>query len=243
MQSDSMFHLTSMIKAVVAVALMQLVERGIVALDDCAGDLVPYIRDVQVLTGFDDDDRPLFRAPARPITIRHLLTHTAGFVYDFNDETTRRYLASVPVPARGSDADSEHPLVFDPGDHWMYGVSVDWIGRIVEVASGQRLDEVLREQIFDPLGMNDTTFTLGREQVERLATLQPAPRTDSSRRHSISLRRTLKCSGYSQHRGRLPPVRTDAPRQRLDRPRTRPLASETVEFMLADHLEVHDAER
>ena len=81
-----------MTKAVTAVALMQLVEQQAVALDDPAGEHVPYVRDVQVLTGFGDDGTALFRAPARPVTIRHLLTHTAGFAYPWVDEMMARHV-------------------------------------------------------------------------------------------------------------------------------------------------------
>ena len=172
---DTMFHLASMTKAVTAVALMQLVEQQVVALDDPAGEHVPYVRDVQVLTGFGGDGTALFRAPARPITIRHLLTHTAGFAYTWVDEMTARHVGTLPPPAPGSQARVEHPLVFDPGESWAYGTSTDWLGRVVEAVSGLRLDAYFDAHIFGPLGMNDTTFLPNPDQIARLA--RPHTRT------------------------------------------------------------------
>jgi CubicO group peptidase (beta-lactamase class C family) len=166
---DTMFHLASMTKAVTAVALMQLVEQQVVALDDPAGEHVPYVRDVQVLTGFGDDGTALFRAPARPITIRHLLTHTAGFAYPWVDEMTAKYVGALPTPAPGSQARVEHPPVFDPGESWAYGTGTDWLGRVVEAVSGLRLDAYFDAHIFGPLGMEDTTFLPNPDQIARLA--------------------------------------------------------------------------
>lgn len=166
---DTMFQLASMTKAVTAVALMQLVEQQVVALDDPAGEHVPFVRDVQVLTGFGDDGTALFRAPARPITIRHLLTHTAGFAYPWVDEMLARHVGALPEAAPGSQARVEFPLVFDPGESWAYGTSTDWLGRVVEAVSGLRLDAYCDAHIFGPLGMDDTTFQPNPDQIARLA--------------------------------------------------------------------------
>jgi methyl acetate hydrolase len=167
---DTMFHLASMTKAVTAVALMQLVEQQVVALDDPAGEHVTYVRDVQVLTGFGDDGTALFRAPSRPITIRHLLTHTAGFAYPWVDEMTARHVGTVPTAAPGSQANFEHPLAFDPGESWAYGTGIDWLGRVIEAVSGLRLDAYFDAHLFGPLGMHDTTFRPNPDQIARLAT-------------------------------------------------------------------------
>ena len=166
---DTFFQLASMTKAVTSVALMQLVEQQAVALDDPAGEHVAFVRDVQVLTGFDDDGTALFREPARPVTIRHLLTHTAGFAYTWTDEMTAKYAESQPTPAPGSAACVEYPLIFDPGESWVYGASTDWLGRVVEAVSGLRLDAYFDAHIFGPLGMDDTTFQPNPDQIARLA--------------------------------------------------------------------------
>ena len=125
---------------------------------------------VQVLTGFGEDETPQFRSPSRPITIRHLLTHTAGFAYDFHNETTARYVATLPPAQRWTQAYFEDPLVFDPGEGWAYGAGIDWLGQVVEAVAGERLDTYFERHILGPLGMKDTTFTPSSTQVQRLAT-------------------------------------------------------------------------
>ena len=177
---DAMFDLASMTKAVTSVAMMQLIERGALRLDDPAGDYVPYLRDVEVLDGFGDDGSPILRAPTRPVTVRHLATHTAGFGYEFSSDMSARFVSSAPDPLPGSQARYEYPLMFDPGDHWLYGVSTDWLGRVVEVVSGQRLDAYLRDHVLGPLQMEDTTFFPTPGQVERMAI--PHVRTEAGLR-------------------------------------------------------------
>ena len=171
MRSDTIVWIASMTKAVTGAAVMQLVERGALTLDQPAGDLVPYLARVQVLDGFDDDDdgTARLRAPVRPVTVRHLLTHTSGFGYEFADEALARYVPLQPEAAPGSQASYEHPLTFDPGDRWSYGIGIDWAGRVVEAAAGQRLDVYLREHLLEPLGMTDTTFLPSAGQRERQA--------------------------------------------------------------------------
>ncbi len=180
---DAIFDIASMTKAVTSLAMMQLLERGTLGLDDPAGDYVPYLREVEVLDGFADDGSPILRAPRRPVTVRHLATHTAGFGYEFSSDLTAQFVSAAPRPPTGSQARFEFPLMFDPGDHWLYGVSTDWLGRVIEAVSGQRLDAYLREHVLDPLQMDDTTFFPTASQVERIATphlrtadgLQPIP--------------------------------------------------------------------
>lgn len=172
MQPDTMIWIASMTKAVTAAAVMQLVERGVVGLDQPAGDLVPYLRDVQVLDGFAPDGTPRLRAPVRPVTLRHLLTHSSGFGYEWADESLARFVPTLPAAAPGSQASFEHPLTFDPGDGWKYGIGIDWVGRVVEAASGQRLDAYLDDHLLGPLGMGDTTFHLSDQQRDRLAEMR-----------------------------------------------------------------------
>jgi methyl acetate hydrolase len=171
-EPDTMFFLASMTKTVTAAALMQLIEQGAVALDDPAGEVVPELHDLQVVTGFGEDDMVLLRGPSRPITIRHLVTHTAGFAYDFVNETARRYQAVAPTQVAGRLAVYEQPLVFDPGESWAYGAGMDWVGRVVEAVSGQRLDVYFDEHLFGPLDMTDTTFVPNDQQLARLAVRQ-----------------------------------------------------------------------
>jgi CubicO group peptidase (beta-lactamase class C family) len=171
MQTDTILCIFSMTKAITAAAVMQLVERGEVQLDQPAGEFVPYLRKVQVLDGFADDGTPSLRPPSRPVTIRHLLTHTSGFGYDWNDESLARYEPTLPKSAPGSQASYERPLAFDPGDRWAYGIGIDWAGRLVEAVSGQRLDAYFLEHLLGPLAMHDTSFSLSAAQHERQAAM------------------------------------------------------------------------
>jgi methyl acetate hydrolase len=116
---------------------------------------------------------PRLRPAKRPITLRHLLTHTAGFTYEVWDANTQRYVKTTGMPstASGKVAALRTPLAFDPGDRWLYGVNVDWAGRIVEATSGQPLDVYFREHILGPLGMNDTGFATTPEQRARQASV------------------------------------------------------------------------
>jgi methyl acetate hydrolase len=149
MTPDSIVWIASMTKAVTAVAAMQLVEQGRVALDQPCHELVPYLAEAQVLDGFDDDGSPKLRPPARPITLRHLLSHTAGFGYDFTDPLIARFVAEQGLPSivDGTAAAYEQPLLFDPGDRWAYGINIDWAGQVVEAATKTRLDDHLRSAI------------------------------------------------------------------------------------------------
>ncbi len=158
MQVDTVFQIASMTKAVVSAGAMQLVEQGKLALDAPIGDLLPQLANPQVLTGFSDSGEPQLRAAARPITLRHLLTHTAGLGYFFIRPDILRYFAATEMPAPGSFASIQMPLLFDPGDNWEYSVATDWVGLAVEAASGKRLGEYLQVSLLDPLGMTATAF-------------------------------------------------------------------------------------
>lgn len=168
--ADSVFQLASMTKAVTSVAAMQLVEAGKLSLDAPLVILLPDLADPQVITGFGDDGRVDTRPAARPITLRHLLTHTAGFGYDFVSADLARARGPDGPPPPGTMASLRAPLLFDPGEGWAYGVSTDWVGLAVEAASGQRLDAYVADHITGPLGMADTVFDLGEAQKPRTVT-------------------------------------------------------------------------
>jgi methyl acetate hydrolase len=173
MTLDTVVWIASMTKAVTSVAALQLVEQGRLTLDDPLGAIVPDLARVQVLDGFDDAGVPRLRAPKRPITLRHLLSHTAGFSYDIWNADIGRYAAhhSLPGIIECKHAALTTPLVFDPGDRWEYGINIDWVGKAVEAVSGQALNAYFAEHIFGPLGMGDTGFTLGADQRTRLASM------------------------------------------------------------------------
>jgi methyl acetate hydrolase len=171
MTCDTIFRIASMSKAVTSVAAMQLVEEGRIDLDEPAGRFLSELAAPQVLEGFDAAGRPRLRPARRPITLRHLLTHTAGFGYDWANAALRRYaeMTGTPPIASGKRAALGLPLVCEPGERWEYGINTDWVGRLVETVSGAPLDAYLRDRIFTPLAMTDTGFELTAEQARRLA--------------------------------------------------------------------------
>jgi methyl acetate hydrolase len=173
MTLDSFFRIASMTKAITSVAAMQLVEQGKLKLDEPVPGIDPTLASPQVLDGFDAAGAPTLRPAKRPITLRHLLTHTAGFGYEQWDPSINRYVkqSGLPPRATGKIATIRMPLVFDPGDRWLYGINTDWVGRLVEAVSGQSLDVYFREKIFTPLGMKDSGYQPTAEQRARQARL------------------------------------------------------------------------
>jgi methyl acetate hydrolase len=124
-----------------------------------------------VLEGFDSAGKPRRRAPKQAITLRHLLTHTAGFSYEIWNPAIAQYQAATGTPGitTCTNAALTTPLMFDPGQQWEYGISIDWAGKMVEAASGQKLDRYFQENLFGPLGMRDTSFKISPSQRARLA--------------------------------------------------------------------------
>jgi methyl acetate hydrolase len=171
MTADTVVWIASMTKAVTGACAMQLVEQGRLSLDAPIATVLPPLGNVQVLEGFASDGSPRLRPPKRPITLRHLLTHTAGFVYDIWNAEMARYLESSGTPGIISctNAALSIPLVFDPGERWDYGIGIDWAGKAVEAISGQRLGDYMQQHLLQPLGMTDTAFKIGSAQRQRLA--------------------------------------------------------------------------
>jgi len=150
---------------------MQLVEQGKLSLNEPIATIVPELGRVQVLEGFDAAGKPRLRAARRPITLRHLLTHTSGFAYDLWNAGIARYMEATGTPGiiTCQNAALTLPLIADPGERWEYGISIDWVGKAVEVVSGVKLDRYMRENLFEPLEMSNTTFRITDEQRGRLA--------------------------------------------------------------------------
>ncbi|WP_337024527.1 MULTISPECIES: serine hydrolase domain-containing protein [unclassified Pantoea] len=172
MTPDTIFWILSMTKAVTAVACMQLVEQGKLHVDQLASDFLPELSAPQVLEGFSAEGAPLLRPAKRPITVRHLLTHTSGYTYSLWSKTLARYeeITGTPIVFSGKKEALSIPLEFDPGERWQYGMSIEWVGKLVELISGQTLEDYFREHIFSPLGMHDTGFKISDEQRSRTAT-------------------------------------------------------------------------
>lgn len=170
MTVDSVFWIASMTKAITTAAGMQLVEQGKLKLDEPIGKLLPDLASPQVLEGFDAAGNPKLRPAKNPITLRQLMTHTAGFAYDMWNGDMVKYLEKTGTPGIISclNAALKTPLASDPGTRWEYGTNIDFVGKAVEAVSGKKLDAYLRENIFAPLGMNDTAFKISDSMRKRL---------------------------------------------------------------------------
>jgi methyl acetate hydrolase len=167
MSTDTIFRIASMVKLLTSVAALQLVERGKLKLDEPAGNIDPTLGSAQVLAGFDAKGVPQLRPAQKPMTLRHLLTHTSGFSYPLWDRNVVRYLKI----ARSNPALPRMPLMFEQGARWAYGGSLDRVGRMVEIAGAQTLDRYFSDHITGPLGMNDTGFSITVKQRARQASL------------------------------------------------------------------------
>jgi CubicO group peptidase (beta-lactamase class C family) len=186
MTQDSVFWIASMTKAITSAAAMQLVEQGKLSLTDPIGKVLPDLAAPQILEGFDANGEPKLRAATKPITLRHLMTHTAGFCYDMWNGDMVKYLEKTGTPGITScqNAALKTPIMTEPGTRWEYGTNIDFVGKAVEAASGKKLGEYLRDHMFKPLGMSDTAFKIGDAQRKRLVgmhargpdgSLQPIP--------------------------------------------------------------------
>ena len=173
MGMDTVFRIASMTKAITATAAMQMVEQGKLALDAPAGETLPELAAPQVLEGFDAAGQPRLRPARTPITLRRLLTHTAGFGYDTWNADLNRYarVREVPPARTGRLAALGMPLSSDPGTEWQYGINIDWAGRMVEKASGLDLETYFQRHIFGPLRMTDSGFVIRPDMAARLASV------------------------------------------------------------------------
>jgi CubicO group peptidase (beta-lactamase class C family) len=171
MSPDSVVWIASMTKAITAAAAMQQVEQGKLSLDAPIAGVLPQLRDLKVLEGFDAGGKPKLRPARVPVTLRHLLTHSSGFVYDMWNADMSRYLELTGTPGIISCANAalDLPLVFEPGSAWDYGIGIDWAGKAVEAVSGKSLGVYLADNLFRPLGMRDTGFRIRDDQRARLA--------------------------------------------------------------------------
>jgi CubicO group peptidase (beta-lactamase class C family) len=169
---ESIFDIASMTKAIATTAALQLVEQGKMTLDEPAGKHLPELEKLDILEGFDKQGKPLLRPATKPVTLRHLLSHSSGFAYDTWNENMWRY-AELTVGSAGAAYPSSvwgkapMPLMFEPGTGWQYGASADWTARLVEVTSGQKLDRYFASNIFDPLDMKDTGYAYSEKSFER----------------------------------------------------------------------------
>ena len=175
MQTDTLFRLYSMTRAITAVAVMIMHEEGKFNLDDPVSNYIPAFSDTPVLKNRKGDPTDT-EAQKTPLTVRHLLTYTSGLGYPFDydpslgiDRGFKNTLAPGLTIEEGVNFLASKPLLFQPGRHWYYGFSGDVLGRLVEIWSGQPYNVFLRERIFEPLNLNDTGFQIADDQWDRLA--------------------------------------------------------------------------
>jgi methyl acetate hydrolase len=171
MTTDTVVWIASMTKALTGACAMQLVEQGKLDLESPASKWVPHLGKVEVLEGFDAAGKPRTRKPKRPITLRHLLTHTAGFSYEIWSGDIQKYQQANNLPGITTcqNAALLTPLLFDPGERWDYGINIDYVGKAVEAVSGKKLSAAMKANLLDPLGMGDTAFKITPSMRQRLA--------------------------------------------------------------------------
>ncbi|MDJ0879120.1 MAG: serine hydrolase domain-containing protein [Halieaceae bacterium] len=176
-EEDTIFRIYSMTKPITSVALMQLYERGLFHLNDPVHRFIPEWRNLRIYKG---GSWPLYQTEAcqAPMTVRQLFTHMSGLTYGFLRATNVDHgyrKAGIGVQRPGYTLGNmiedlaTLPLEFEPGTEWNYSVATDVLGYLVEVLSGQNFDDYLREHIFEPLGMHDTSFNIAEDKVERFA--------------------------------------------------------------------------
>jgi len=173
MRTETVCWIASMTKAVTGAAAMQLAETGRLHLDRPAAEVLEHLGTVGVLEGFDEEGNPQLRPARSPITLRQLLTHTAGFAYEIWSEDLLRYheVTGTPTIRTCRRAALDAPALHDPGERWLYGTSIDHVGLMVEAASGMRLGEYLQRHLLGPLGMESTGFGISDDMRTRLATV------------------------------------------------------------------------
>jgi len=167
MAVDSMFRIASMTKAITSFALMQLVEQGKVGLDDRVDKYLPEMAKLPVFQSFDATTGEYkLRPSTKPITVRHVLTHTSGLGYPFTSATLRDF------KPRAGENYPDGPLLFEPGERWHYGTSTDIVGRLVEKISGEKLEDYDLRHILVPLKMVDTSYNIPQAKAARVVASQ-----------------------------------------------------------------------
>ena len=179
LSNTDLFRIASMTKAITAVGIMQLVEKGLISVEDELSKYFPEFKNPTVLIDVMEDSSFTSRPAKNEITLRHLLTHTSGLGYGFQSETYNALMIKNGI-SEGFEERPIHnienarkaasiPLLHEPGAQWTYSISFDILGAVIEIVSGQPLDEYFEQHIFNPLGMNDTYFFLPEDKISRLA--------------------------------------------------------------------------
>lgn len=173
MEKDTICRIWSMTKPVTSVAVMMLVEEGRIALSDSVDKFIPEFKSIKVFTG-GTADSPILADPERPMTVKHLLTHTAGFGYGWDNDVVSEIYRRARVFEVASLKEfvaktAKLPLLFSPGEKYKYSIAIDILGYIVEAASKTPFDQFVHRRILDPLQMRDTSFVVPESKKFRVA--------------------------------------------------------------------------
>ncbi len=194
MTRDAIAQIYSMTKPVTGVALMQLWEQGRFGLDDPLARYLPAFQSMQVYAGKDSAGQPIYHAAARPITVRDILRHTAGFAYGAGDTPAHDAYVKADPMALSNDLTelgarvASVPLLFDPGTRWSYSIGVDVQALLVQTLSGQPFAEYVRQHVFEPLGMRETAWRQPDARLPRLLALYRAADGTLSRQEDAETR-------------------------------------------------------
>jgi CubicO group peptidase (beta-lactamase class C family) len=184
---DTVMWVASCTKLMTSICAMQLVERGLVSLDESVYKHIPELEDFKIIKGFEEGSgKPIEEKPTVPITLRMLLTHSSGLTYDATHPLTIKWLAYHKRESGSSGKLLERfsaPLVFEPGESWTYSPSIDYAGLLVERVTGKTLEEYMKTNLWEPLGIKDMTFNLGRrpDMKEKLADMSVRDETGKVR--------------------------------------------------------------
>ena len=222
LQLDSLFRIASMTKAITSTAAMQLVEQNRFAIEDPVEKYLPEFAKLMVFESFDGATGAYRLRPAtKPVTIRHLFTHTSGLGYAFTSPTVRDF------KPRAGEKYPVGPLEFEPGERWLYSTSTDWLGRLVEKVSGQPLEDYFRQHIFTPLGMADTFYYVPKDKEARLVTVNRRQPDGSLAKDSVQPPTSgftpIGGGGLSSTAKRLHPLHAGAAQRRRARRRPHPV--------------------
>ncbi|KAH6622344.1 beta-lactamase/transpeptidase-like protein [Boeremia exigua] len=189
LRTDTVMWIASCTKLMTSICALQLVERGKLTLDDPVYDHVPELRDFKILKTFDNEGKPVEVQHITPITLRSLLTHTSGLTYDGLHPKLLAWLAyhgREPTTGAKLLQRFDAPLTFEPGTSWMYGSGIDYAGLLIERVTGLTLEEYMRQNLWEPLGIKDMTFCLKSrpDMKERMADMSVRDEKSGKLRHT-----------------------------------------------------------
>ena len=169
-QKDSIFRIASMTKAITSTCIMQLIEKEKLSLNTKLKDFFPEVANQKIIDGFNKKNEATYSEANSDITIQQLLTHTSGFAYEIWNENIAALVekGDLTTAFYGDDKFLKAPLSFNPGTAWEYGIGIDWLGVLVEKISDMTLQDYMKDNIFSPLGMDDTSYDVPKEKIERL---------------------------------------------------------------------------